>query len=176
VTGAFLNDRETQVQAVTDLGGGYWVMTPFRTDDGFTVLVNRGFVPTQRRDPATRPSGQITGRTVVTGLMRLTEPKSGFLHTNDPGKNRWYSRDVPAIAAARGLQQAAPYFIDADATRGRDQDSGGFPVDGLTVINFPNNHLIYALTWFMLALMLAGGALIVALSEYRLRRDRPEGA
>ena len=49
-TGRFRHDRETLVQAVTDRGAGYWVMTPLETP-GFTLLVNRGFVPRERRDP-----------------------------------------------------------------------------------------------------------------------------
>src|SRR5687767_11760748 len=39
VRGRFLNDRETLVQAATRLGGGFWVITPLRTDRGFTLLV-----------------------------------------------------------------------------------------------------------------------------------------
>ncbi|MEI9981993.1 MAG: SURF1 family protein [Aliidongia sp.] len=145
VSGHFTDAPATLVQAVTELGGGYWVLTPFRTADGFTILVNRGFVPPDRRDvPA-------SDETAVTGLLRLTEPKGGFLRANDPGQDRWYSRDVAAIAAARGLNDVAPYFIDEDA----GADPASFPRGGLTVIDFPNNHLVYALTWFVLALMLA---------------------
>ena len=54
VSGRFLHDRETLVQAVTERGGGFWVLTPLVTDAGFTVLLNRGFVPPDRRDPASR--------------------------------------------------------------------------------------------------------------------------
>ncbi|MBD0415463.1 SURF1 family protein [Oryzicola mucosus] len=159
--GRFLNDRETLTQAVTGLGGGYWVLTPFLTDGGFTVLVNRGFVPPDRRDPSSRPSGQIEGATSVTGLLRLTEPGGGFLRNNDPAADRWYSRDVEEIGAKRGLGQTAPYFIDADAT----PNIGGWPVGGLTKITFNNHHLIYAFTWFGLALMALGAV-------WMLLRDR----
>ena len=51
-TGDWLEDRSALVQAVTELGGGYWVMTPLARDDGTTILVNRGFVPADKRDPA----------------------------------------------------------------------------------------------------------------------------
>lgn len=164
VTGRFLNDQETLVQAVTERGGGFWVLTPFRTDRGFTVLVNRGFVPPERRSPDSRAEGLTDADTTVTGLLRVTEPGGGFLRSNDPAQDRWYSRDVAAIAAARGVTEAAPYFIDAEAS-----PPGGSPVGGLTVLKFPNNHLVYALTWFALDLMLIAAAIYVARSEWRRR-------
>lgn len=155
LSGRFLNDRETLVQAVTDDGAGFWVLTPLRRPDGTLVLVNRGFVPGSRKDPATREAGQLSGPVQVTGLLRLTEPGGAFLRSNDPAGERWYSRDVAAIAAARGLSDVAPYFVDADAT----PNPGGLPVGGLTVVSFPNNHLVYAITWYGLAAMLGGFAL-----------------
>lgn len=146
-TGHFLHDREVRALAVTELGSGYWVMTPLVGSD-FTVLVNRGFVPQDRRDPETREEGQVPGRVTVSGLLRLSEPGGGFLRANDPAAGRWYSRDVAAIAAAEGLEDpVAPYFIDADAA----PNPGGLPVGGLTVVRFRNTHLTYALTWFALA-------------------------
>lgn len=166
VRGTFLNERETHVQALSELGAGSWVLTPLRTDAGFTVLVNRGFVPPERRDPASRPDGQIAGEATVTGLLRVTEPKGTLLQSNDPAADRWVSRDVAAIAAARGLGGAvAPYFIDAEAAPGPVRG----PVGGLTVVAFPNNHLAYALTWFGLAAMLAGACLWVARDAWHRR-------
>lgn len=165
VAGRFLHDKETLVQAVTDLGGGYWVLTPLETTQGFTVLVNRGFVPAEHRAPATREAAAVPGETVVTGLLRLSEPGGAFLRRNDPTRDRWYSRDVAAIASARGLDVTAPYFIDADAT----PNAGEYPAGGLTRVRFANNHLVYAVTWFSLALMaLAGGAYVL----YDWRRQR----
>lgn len=171
VSGRFQHDRETLVQAVTDLGGGFWVLTPLITDAGFTVLVNRGFVPPERRDPASRAASQPLGTVPITGLLRLSEPGGGFLRANAPAEGRWHSRDVAAIAQARDLKDAPPYFIDADAT----PNPGGFPVGGLTVLRFADNHLVYALTWFALALMLAGALLFVLRGEYRLRRGMEAG-
>lgn len=166
-SGRFLHDRETLVQAVTEEGPGFWVLTPLTRDDGTTVLINRGFVPPERRDPSTRQDGNPDGQVTVTGLLRVTEPKGGFLRNNVPQHNRWYSRDVAAIAAARDLQNVAPFFIDADAG---SQAAGG-PIGGLTVVRFPNNHLIYALTWFALAFMLAG-RLFVTFRGALFRRTR----
>lgn len=156
VTGRFLHDRETLVRAVSDLGSGYWVVTPLDTGR-FTVLVNRGFVPPDRRDATSRAAGNGEGPVTVTGLLRVTEPGGGFLRSNDAAADNWYSRDVAAIAAARGLSNPAPYFIDADAA----PNPGGWPHGGLTVLRFSDNHLGYALTWFALALLSLGAIWLV---------------
>lgn len=162
--GHFLNDKEALTQAVTELDGGYWVVTPFVTDEGFTVLVNRGFVTPQFRAPATRAHSARQGQTTVSGLLRISERGGGFLRHNDPQNERWFSRDVAAIAAARGLQDTAPYFVDADAT----PNAGDWPRGGLTRIRFSNSHLVYAITWFALMGMALAAAWYV-LHEWRRR-------
>ncbi len=156
VDGIYDGTRQTLVQASTDRGPGWWVMTPLRTPSGFVVLVNRGFVAGRGAPPS--PAGS----TSVTGLLRITEPGGGFLRSNDPAHDRWFSRDVAAVAHMRGIAPAAPYFVDADAGPERP----GQPVGGLTVIRFTNNHLVYALTWYGLAIMSALAAL------FALRRPR----
>ncbi|MEN7522023.1 SURF1 family protein, partial [Bordetella pertussis] len=106
----------------------------------------------------------------VEGLLRMGEPAGGFLRENKPAAELWYSRDLPAIAARRGLGEVAPYFIDADAAAGAPRNPAQAPVGGLTVLSFPNNHLGYAITWFGLAAMVLAGAAIVARHELRARR------
>ncbi|MGV3552163.1 SURF1 family protein [Rhizobium sp.] len=153
-TGVFDHGKTVLVQAVTTLGPGFWVVTPLIRDDGSTILINRGYVPSDRRDKAARAGGDVAGRTTVTGLLRMSEPGGGFLRSNDPAGDRWFSRDVAAIAAAKGLTDVAPYFIDADQT----PNKGGLPVGGLTVVNFRNSHLIYALSWYAMAVLSVAGA------------------
>jgi surfeit locus 1 family protein len=160
-SGRFDHGKAVLVQAVTELGAGFWVVTPLVGDDGSSVLINRGFVPADRRDPASRATGDPSGPVSVTGLLRISEPGGGFLRSNDPAGSRWYSRDVAAITKAEGLADVAPYFIDADAT----PNPGGLPVGGLTVVRFRNSHLVYALTWFALAAMSA----VVGYLIYRRR-------
>lgn len=152
--------RDTLVMAVTDAGSGFWVLTPLDTGR-FALLVNRGFVPNERkRGYAPTPQGMVT----VTGLLRMTEPGGGFLRSNKPAANLWYSRDVAAIAAARGLTDAAPYFVDAD----KSLDVPGGPIGGLTVVRFSDSHAVYALTWF-------GMALLSIWAAWRVMRIRSEG-
>lgn len=156
-SGTWLSGHDTLVQAVTALGGGYWLMTPLRTDAGYLVLVNRGFVPSDYKVDADDAGDRHAD---ITGLLRITEPKGGFLRSNDPSADRWYARDVAAIAQARGLSNVAPYFIDAAAVAGV-----AAPVGGLTVIDLPNNHLTYAITWFVLAAMVAYAGVQLVRSE-----------
>lgn len=184
LTGAFVPGRSTAVQAVTDIGSGFWVLTPMRVADGSVVLVNRGFVPSEAREAALRGACVPQGVSTLTGLLRISEPGGGFLRHNDPAADRWYSRDVQAISAARGEGGAAPYFVDQDDSpavpASREQTNPAAPagtapicpVPGLTVVSFHNNHLVYAVTWYVLAMMAAAGAWLVGTGLDRRLRAR----
>lgn len=172
VTGTFLHDLEAPVHGLTPGSGGraaqgYFVFTPLKRPDGSIVIVNRGFVPAQLRDPASRTAGQVGGEVAVTGLVRAPESPRLFVPDNDPSRNEWFSRDVGAIASAKGLARVAPFIVDADAT----SNPGGWPKGGQTRLAIPNDHLTYALTWFGLALTLLG---VVAAYAWGRRRGEPE--
>jgi len=163
--GRFLPQHTALVQATTALGAGYWVLTPLQQDDATLVWVNRGFVPPKWQD-----DGADHNSVPLTGLLRLTEPNGAFLRSNAPEANRWHSRDIAALTAARKLPagETAPYFVDvevdAEANNPADHST---PTPGLTVIGFANNHLVYALTWYGLALGLLAAVLVVWRIERR---------
>lgn len=170
LTGTFLPEKSVRVRASTELGAGSWLLMPMRTQDGDVVIVNRGFVtPTWCGGKATCPADAARDSS-VSGLLRISEPKGAFLQANEPAHDRWYSRDVAAIATAKELGTAAPYFVDADAVSSPGRDGNDSPVGGLTVIAFPDNHLMYALTWFGLALMTLFGGWIVWKDERKKRK------
>lgn len=177
VTGTFANDKEAHVFRPLSpetargpyKGLGDLVLTPLRLADGGVVIVNRGFVPENRIDPATRPAGQLAGSVTITGLMREPEPRNLFTPADDPKANTWFTRDPAAVAAAFGLDGAAPFTIDADAS----PVPGGLPQGGETVLDIPNNHLSYALTWFGLA---GGLCLVFAGFVWRRLAGPPAGA
>ena len=146
--GRFLHEREVQVYANSLLGPGYWVMTPLETSDDI-VWINRGFVPNEKRRPDSRQEALPAESVEVIGLLRMAETQGLFVRNNVAAEDRWYHRDLAAMTDVRGLDRTAPYFVDADAT----PNPGGWPRGGLTVIQFRNNHLSYALTWFGLAVM-----------------------
>ena len=134
-------------------GPGYLVLTPLHLAGGGTLIVNRGFVPLAKKNPADRAAGQVAGEVQTTGLLRPPEPRNSFTPIDVPAAGEWYTRDPALIAAHFALADAAPFTLDADAA---PAPPGGLPQGGATVLDVPNNHLSYAVTWFGLALTLLG--------------------
>jgi surfeit locus 1 family protein len=166
--GSFDNAKESYIFRASATGGeaggpGYEVVTPLKLDGGGVVFVNRGFVPQELKNPATRAAGEVTGEVEITGLMRPPEGRNLFTPADEPDKNLWFTRDPASLAAHWGLAGAAPFGVDADAT----PNPGGWPKGGATVVNIPNNHLSYALTWFALA-----ATLIAVAGLYVWRKER----
>jgi surfeit locus 1 family protein len=165
LTGYFLNAKEAYVFTTADGGAPvYHVLTPFVSVRGQTFMADWGLVPKEKLDPATRSKGLISGVTQLTGIWRRPDASGLFTPVSDPAKHIWYARDLKAIAAADHVSLAAPVVIEADAT----PNPGGWPVGGQTVVDFPNNHLSYAVTWFGLAIGLLGVYLAYHASKGRL--------
>lgn len=155
VDGQYVHSGERHFLATWKGEAGFFVYTPLRLEDGRYLFVNRGFVPYDRKDPATRPQGDVKGEVEVTGLARAAPPEkpSFIVPDNDAAKNVFYWKDLKAMAATAGLPAGAavvPFFVDADAA----PNPGGLPVGGVTRIDLPNNHLQYAITWYGLAAVL----------------------
>ena len=152
LTGHFLHDREQYVFAQGPGGApGVHVLTPLVQQNGDVVLVDRGFVPDALRDPSRRTTGQIQGELSLTSVVRLSQHPGLFTPVPNPETHLWFIKDVGAIAKAAGVT-ATPLLAEADAT----PNPGGWPLGGQTRIDFPNDHLQYAITWFGLALALLG--------------------
>ena len=164
--GQFLYDHEIPVHAIERQRGtaGYLVITPLRLEDGAVLLVERGWVPSEKRDAATRAAGNPPGVVSVEGLLRLasTEKPGWFLPANDPGRGEWFWIDLAALARAAGVPEVLPLYLDA----GPAPNPGGFPVGGQANTGLPNDHLQYAITWYALAAALAVIYLLL------LRRER----
>jgi surfeit locus 1 family protein len=152
------NDKEALIFAAAtgfrpDVSGvGYWVFTPARLADGGTLMINRGFVPDGRRDPKSRPDGEVTGQVEITGALRWPDERHWFTPNDDPAHNLWFTRDPAAIAAAKGVGQVPAFYVEQETP----VPPGGLPQPGKLVVTLPDNHLQYAVTWFGLAAVLAG--------------------
>jgi len=143
---------------------GYWVFAPAQLAGGSIVVVNRGFVPLGAKDPAARAGGNIRGTVDIVGVVRWPESRGLFTPADDPKTNVWYLRDPKAMAAEKKWATTAPFYIDQEAP----VPPGGLPKPGKLSVELPDNHLQYAITWFGLALGLAG--VYVVLLAGRLRR------
>ncbi len=163
LTGSFDNGRESYI-FTTNAGGepAYHVLTPLVTDDGKVMMVDRGEIPAEKLSPNTRTP--VGGLTHIVGVWRVPDAPGWFTPKPDPARHIWYARDLMGIAAARRLRLAAPVVIEADAS----PNPGGWPKGGQTVVDFPNNHLQYAITWFGLAAGLIGVYAAYHISKGRL--------
>ncbi len=170
ITGKLLKDKNIFVIAMAQDTSGYWVLTPLQTADNALTFVNRGFVPMDARhhfqrseqspthSPPHHSSVMNTEQITIIGLLRMSEKNGFFPRKNNPDRNLWYTRDLPAMAHKLGLSTVAPYFIDAKAKTATQEN---LPIAGLTVVHFRNNHLVYAITWFILAAGVLGASLFL---------------
>lgn len=156
MTGHFLHDKElyaTPRYYKEQLG--YAILTPLAIDTPHGpvyALVNRGWVPPEKKDPASRSAANTAAPVTVEGVIRVFNKKGLFRPDNNPAKNIWFWYDIPAMAHYEGLD-ALPVVIDATRILSADGAplTGGplpFPLE----INIRNDHLGYAITWFLMGL------------------------
>lgn len=169
-SGRFLHDKEQFFFATWKGVTGFYVYTPLQLADGRFVFVNRGFVPYDMKDPATRAAGQVAGEVTITGLARnpLAQKPSALVPDNEPEKNLFYWKDRRAMIANAGLDPAlaVSFFVDAGAA----PNPGGLPQGGVTLLDLPNSHLQYAVTWYGLAAALVA---VFATLAWRRRTIQP---
>jgi surfeit locus 1 family protein len=164
--GAFRHDKELFLGARSLNGNvGYQVLTPFELAGGGAILIDRGWVPVERKAPESRAEGQPAGPQTVDGIVRLAPGKAWMQPDNEPAHNMWFFVDLPAMKAASGVDLRTDLYVDA----GPAQNPGKYPVGGQTRIELPNDHLQYAITWGLLALALA---VIYVLYHLKLERER----
>jgi len=161
VKGSFDHAKERYLYALSNDGEPGWhVITPFDSAEGDLVLIDRGFVPDNLRDPSSRAASQLEGEVDVTGLVRLPESPGPFTPDNEPDNNRWFWRDLNGMVYSMfptATMDPAPFLLEAE----KSDVPGGWPEGGQTRLELPNNHLQYAITWFLLA-----GAVVVIYLVY----------
>ncbi|MEX2295952.1 MAG: SURF1 family protein [Dongiaceae bacterium] len=180
LTGRYLHEREMLLLARSmNRNVGFQVVTPFVLETGEELLVNRGWIPSEREDTADRAEGQIEGKVTIEALVRRPGTPHWLVPDNVPpagttgggaggaGGGEWYWMELPAMRAAAGLAPGGPpLYLEATAS----DVPGGFPIGGQTRLELRNDHLQYAITWFLL-----GGALAVIWFLFHWRREEPGG-
>jgi surfeit locus 1 family protein len=153
VTGTLEHARELYLPCRSQRGNdGTCVLVVLKRAEGLPLLINRGWVPPSRKDPARRPEAQRPGEVTLTGVLRASPQRTRFMPANEPSRNVWFAYDIPQMAAALGQPMLAPFYIEAALDPAAPP---GAPLGGQTRFQLPDNHLGYALTWFSLAIALA---------------------
>jgi surfeit locus 1 family protein len=150
---------------------GYFVITPLKSSDGTTVLINRGWVPRHFVQPDNRTSAppsktweRPTGQVEVTGIPIKPEQPRIITPQHDFSKNppQLFYMDEAALNELAGINQYAivssapkPMLLQ-EIRSSTNEGSVKFPVQPPleTVGEFkvtPMIHAGYALTWFGLA-------------------------
>ena len=145
VGGDFTGDELHVLFSIKNQGAGYRVISAFVTQDGRRIMIDRGFVPTDRK-----VEDRAATAIKVQGNLHWPNEIDGFTPQPDKAKNIWFARDIPAMAAQLGTEET---LIVARATTKTTPDVQPVPV---TATGIPNDHLQYAITWFLLAIAWAG--------------------
>lgn len=156
-TGVILPEEIHYLTSRNLYGPGFRVVSKF-VSDGRSILIDRGFVQSVRKD-APRP--KVTA-TVVGNLLRPNEVDKWFTPDPDLNANIWFARDLPAMAAHLGTE---PVLLVLRQSSETDRVVAPWPV---TADFLPNNHLNYAVTWYLLALAWLG---MTAYLLWRIRRE-----
>ncbi|MCC5974604.1 MAG: SURF1 family protein [Rubellimicrobium sp.] len=149
VSGALGGQEAPVLVSLKDAGPGFRIISALTSGDR-RVMVDLGFVPEAGKD-ASRMAPEVT----ITGNLHWPDEVDRWTPAPDAARGIWFARDVAVLAEALGTE---PVLIVAREIAGADLGVRTLPVstDGI-----PNNHLNYAITWFLLALAWAGMAVFM---------------
>jgi surfeit locus 1 family protein len=152
--GTYLHEHEFHLFGRSLRGNpGVHVLTPLRRADGKGyVIVDRGWVPFDKRSATERSAGQVKGEVTFEGIVRLANGPGPFSPDNDPVRNDWFFVEPAAMAKLAGIDALPNYYV----LSGVANVPGGYPVSRQWRLDIPNNHAEYAITWYLMALVLIG--------------------
>jgi len=139
-----------------DYGAGFRIIAPFETTDGRKIMIDRGYVHVEDKETA-----RALGEVEITGNLHWPDEGGYWIPDDAPDDNYWYQRDVPTLAAALGTEEV---LIVASNTN--DPHILPLPVDSAHI---PNNHLSYAIQWFLFAAIWLG---MTSALLWRIRRPK----
>ncbi|KAL8954007.1 MAG: hypothetical protein Q9222_000168 [Ikaeria aurantiellina] len=150
VAGRLRHDQEMLIgPRIHDGSNGYLVVTPLeREDGGSTVLINRGWIPKNKKGQADRPEGLPQGQVMIEGLLREPWKKNVFTPDNQPEKGQFYFPDVKQMADLAGCEAVwIEETMTPDLLKAYDREAKGIPVGRPAEVNLRNNHTQYIFTW-----------------------------
>ncbi|KAI6653709.1 Surfeit locus protein 1-like [Oopsacas minuta] len=127
---------------------GIQVITPFYCNElKARILVNRGWIPKQQKNPNTRQEGQLQGEVTLVGMVRDSSKSFVYSGKNRPEINEWQYVDVNEMSGICGTE---PIILDCSY----ESSIQGGPIGGQTNINIRNKHVEYICVWYGLTVVI----------------------
>ena len=124
--------------------------------DRKAILVDRGWIPFDVRKHGgwqdllgEEKNIAITGK--IYFFRELSWIRDAVLPENTPHTNTFFRLDLPEIEKKLGIPLEHRAYILEETT---SQEERAYPIAGPWTQQIPNNHFVYALTWFSLVLVL----------------------
>ena len=152
VSGMFLNNKEMYMPALSKRGNnGFHILVPLETKKGKMIIYDTGWVPTQKKEKIDRKNNIDNSFSIKEAVIRLPGRKGKFQPDNEPQNNFWFFVETKMMSSYLDLDLEQSYYLEA-----YDNGPNGFPMGNQTRIYIRNNHLQYAITWFLIACGLIG--------------------
>ncbi len=158
IDGKIQSARIHVLTSTKKIGPGFRVISPLILKDGRSILIDRGII--SEKDKNT-PLG--LGGNSITGYLLWPNETDYFTPEPNLEKNIWFARDLEGMANFFKTEE-----ILLVATRLKQPSN--FNIQDPT-INIPNNHLQYAITWFLMAGLWLAMSIYFFLKNLRKRTD-----
>ena len=152
VEGKLLNEFEFFQPALSKNGNnGFHVIVPLELNNQELILFDTGWIPLKKRDKSKRLENIENLKKTFNAVIRLPGRKGYFQPDNDSIKNFWFFIEPELMEQTISKSLEKKFYLEAS-----DNGPNGFPLGNQTRIYLRNNHLQYAITWFLIALSLIG--------------------
>ena len=152
VDGQLLNEFEMYMPALSKRGNnGFHILVPLKTASGKFIIYDTGWVPLKIKEKQKRLLNILKNPQTFEAVIRTSGRKGYFQPDNDTDTNTWFFVEPELMSEYLEMNFENQYYLEAV-----NNGPNGFPLGNQTRIYLRNNHLQYALTWFMIACGLIG--------------------
>ncbi len=165
IKGIFLNEKEMFMPALSKNGNnGYHILVPLKTKKGKHIIFDTGWVPNRKKNVETRKNHIDFENSVKEAVIRLPGRKGRYQPDNELENNFWFFVEPSEMTKFLDLDVEETFYLEAV-----NDGPSGYPLGGQTRIYIRNNHLQYAITWFLIACTLIG---VFLASSFKLKKNK----
>ena len=123
---------------------GFNLISVLQTDNSNFFLVKRGWLPKIEKKYEENSPLVIVSNVEIEGVLHLVKPKRNFVPENNDKEKFFYYLDINQLSKSLNVK-LAPYLIEQSSS-----DKYFINLKNTSRINITNNHLQYAITWYVL--------------------------